>query len=364
MKNTYIIAEAGVNHNGSLQLAFDLVDAAAEAGADAVKFQTFQAEQLVTKEAKQATYQEQNMGESMSQYEMLKQLELSHDEFIQLQGYCEKKNITFLSTPFDLKSVDFLIETLNLHTIKIPSGELSNAPYIYKIASCGVNIILSTGMATMEEIHQALAFIAFGLAKKEPVTLQSVQAYYETEEAKALLKDKVTILHCTTEYPTPVEDINLASIDYLQVETRLQAGLSDHSDGIVVPIAAVARGAVMIEKHFTLNKNLPGPDHKASLEPNELKEMIQAIRQVEQAIGAFDKKPSSIELKNKQVARKSLIASRSIQVGERFTAENMTIKRPGNGVSPVFYWDYLGREVDKDYKEDELIQSCEKNDQS
>lgn len=355
---TYVIAEAGVNHNGSLQMAFDLVDAAAEAGADAVKFQTFQANQLVTKRAKQAAYQEKNMGESMSQYEMLKQLELSTDEFIKLQEYCREKSITFLSTPFDLLSVDFLIQTLKLDTIKIPSGELNNAPYLYEIASHRVKMILSTGMATIEEIHHALAFIAYGLGNKMPVTLDSVNDFYQTDEAKSLLKEKVTILHCTSEYPAPIEEINLASIDYLKVETGLQVGLSDHSNDIIVPIAAVARGAVLIEKHFTLNKHLPGPDHKASLEPSELKQMIESIRQVERAIGTYGKTPSQIELKNKQVVRKSLVASQPIKAGELFTELNLTIKRPGNGVSPTLYWDYLGKKADKDYEEDELIQPC------
>ncbi|WP_338778598.1 N-acetylneuraminate synthase [Metabacillus sp. FJAT-52054] len=355
IKQTTIIAEAGVNHNGSLKMAFQLVDAAAEAGADAIKFQTFQADQLVTKEAKQAAYQEKNMGETMSQYEMLKKLELSNDEFVQIQNYCQKRSITFLSTPFDLKSVDFLIQTLGLETIKIPSGELSNAPYLYRIASYNVKIILSTGMATMEEIHHALAFISYGLAKKAPVTLDSVNSFYKTKEAKMLLQEYVTILHCTTEYPTPIKDINLASIDYLRSETGLQAGLSDHSAGIIVPIAAVARGAVLIEKHFTLNKQLSGPDHKASLEPCELKEMIQSIRQVEIAIGTLGKNPSQIELENKKVARKSLVACKLINEGEEFTADNITVKRPGSGISPTLYWDYVGKKATKDYKEDELI---------
>lgn len=355
MNNTFIIAEAGVNHNGSLDLALKLVDVAVQAGVDAIKFQTFKTEHLVTKSAQQAEYQKKNMKKASSQYDMLKKLELSYENFKIIKQYCDEKKIMFLSTPFDLESVDFLIRKLGINIIKIPSGEITNAPYLHKIASYGVNVILSTGMATKEEIHHALAFLAYGFAGKTDVTFTKVKNFYRTEEAKIFLQEKVSLLHCTTEYPVPYEDVNLRAMDDMREEFRLPVGLSDHTEGIVVPIAAVARGATIIEKHFTLNKTLPGPDHKASLSPNELKEMVQSIRIVEKALGEKQKRPTKTELKNKSVARKSLVASRAIKQGEIFTFDNLTVKRPGTGVEPYYYWDYIGKEVKRDYKEDEVI---------
>ncbi|MGM8213708.1 N-acetylneuraminate synthase [Virgibacillus sp. W0430] len=355
MKKVFIIAEAGVNHNGSLKLAYKLVDAAVEAQADAIKFQTFKTEKLVTKTAKQADYQKKNIGEVSSQFDMLKKLELSYHDFKQLKQYCDEKDIIFLSTPFDLESVYFLIHELELPVMKVPSGEITNAPYLYEIAKQGIRVILSTGMATMEEIHLALAFLAYGYSGNSSISLKEAKSFYETKEAKTLLRNKVSILHCTTEYPTPVEDVNLNVVDGMKKEFNLPIGLSDHSEGILIPIAAVAKGVSIIEKHFTLDKTLPGPDHVASLEPAQLKEMVQSIRVIESSLGEEKKKPLKRELKNKEVARKSLVAAKSIKAGDMFTKENLTIKRPGTGIAPYHYWNYLGEKSDKDYEEDEVI---------
>ncbi|MET3697643.1 N-acetylneuraminate synthase [Bacillus oleivorans] len=352
---TFIIAEAGVNHNGSIDLAYRLVDAAVDANADAIKFQTFKTEKLVTKTTKQADYQVKNIGKSSSQFEMLKKLELSYESFRQLKSYCDKKNIMFLSTPFDLESVDFLIKELEIDLIKIPSGEITNAPYLYKIASQNIKVIVSTGMASIQEIHTALSFLAYGYSGKKDVNYKNVKSFYSTKEAQLLLAEKVSILHCTSEYPTPFAEINLNAIDSMRREFQLDIGLSDHSEGILVPVAAVAKGATIIEKHFTLDRNLPGPDHKASLEPEDLKEMIQAIRHIEKALGHSEKKPTSTELKNKDVVRKSLVAARKIEKGEVFSLENLTVKRPGTGISPNYYWDYIGKTADTAYEEDEVI---------
>ncbi|NEW08844.1 N-acetylneuraminate synthase [Paenibacillus sp. SYP-B3998] len=357
MKNhTYIIAEAGVNHNGSLDLAFALVNAAVQAGADAVKFQTFKTENLVTKKAKQAEYQVKNIGEETSQYAMLKKLELAYDEFIQIKAYCDEKKIEFLSTPFDRESVNFLVDELVIRTVKIPSGELTNAPFVHYIATKRKPMILSTGMATMEDIHEAMSFIAYGLAHPtENVEIGAVRKFYHTSEAKEWLKDYVTILHCTTEYPTPYTDVNLMAMDQLKRELRVNVGLSDHSEGIYVPVAAVARGAQLIEKHFTISRTLPGPDHRASLEPNELTEMVKAIRIIEQSLGDGDKKPTFNEQRNQIAARKSLVAAKPIEIGTIFTEENLTVKRPGSGRAPSQYWSFIGTTASQSYEEDELI---------
>lgn len=352
---TYIIAEAGVNHNGSLSMAKELVRVAKESGADAVKFQTFKAENLVTKAAKQAAYQVDNLGEATNQYDMLKKLELTYDEFIELQTYCGKLQIEFLSTPFDFESVDFLLDKLNIRVAKIPSGELTNAPFIYYVAKKKKPIILSTGMATIADIHEALAFIVYGLAKKEEMILEKIQQFYQTKQAKELIQQYVTILHCTTEYPASLDTINLNAMEHIAEQFNTKIGLSDHSAGIAVPTAAVALGAQVIEKHFTLDKTLEGPDHIASLEPHELKTMIQQIRQVEIALGGGHKQPSQVELQNSIPARKSLVAAKSIQQGEVFTVDNLTIKRPGSGISPSKYWSFLGDTATKSYVEDELI---------
>ncbi|MGE7999186.1 N-acetylneuraminate synthase [Lysinibacillus sp. NPDC093190] len=356
MNKTYIIAEAGVNHNGSLDMAKKLVKVAKEAGADAVKFQTFKAENLVTKKAKQADYQVQNLGEATSQLAMLKKLELTHEEFVNLQSFCQTVQIEFLSTPFDFESADFLLDEIDITTAKIPSGELTNAPFIHCIATKRKPIILSTGMATIDEIHEALAFIAYGFARPlEPVVLEQVHSFYRTEEAKEVLKKYVTLLHCTTQYPAPIESINLKAMIEMKKVFQLPIGLSDHSEGIHIPIAAVSMGATVVEKHFTLDKTLEGPDHVASLNPNELKAMIKSIREVEQALGDGIKSPTTIELQNRIPARKSLIAKKSIQAGEEFSTSNLTTKRPGDGIKPSKYWSYIGQIASKSYDEDDLI---------
>lgn len=353
---TFVIAEAGVNHNGSLEMAKELVKVAKDAGADAVKFQTFKAENLVTKQAKQADYQIENLGEDSSQFAMLKKLELTYEEFVELQSFCELQKIEFLSTPFDFESVDFLLDELTMSTVKIPSGELTNAPFIHYIATKRKPIILSTGMATLEEIHEALAFISYGLAKpEESVKLEQVYAFYSTEEAKDVLKEYVTLLNCTTQYPAPTHSINLNAINEMKKVFGLPTGLSDHSEGIYIPVAAVGMGATVIEKHFTLDKTLEGPDHIASLNPYELKSMIKGIREVEQALGDGIKVPTPLEIQNRIPVRKSLVAKKSIQPGEVFSSSNLTVKRPGGGIEPSKYWSYIGQVALNSYDEDELI---------
>lgn len=354
---TLIIAEAGVNHNGDEALAFQLVDAAYHAGADIVKFQTFKAKNLVTEQAQQADYQVANTQKQESQLAMLSRLELSYAAHHKLVKYCESLGIEFLSTAFDSESLYFLVNDLGLTRLKLPSGELTNAPLVLEHARTGSDLIVSTGMATLAEIETALGVIAFGYTAScdaLPSTLAFQQAY-ASEVGQKVLKEKVTILHCTTEYPAPMEEINLKAMDTLGHAFDLPAGYSDHSEGIAIPIAAVARGAMLIEKHFTLDKNMEGPDHKASLEPNELTAMVKAIRQVELALGSAVKSPTVSEVKNKAVARKSLVASQAIQAGDIFSADNITIKRPGNGMSPYQYWDMLERKATRDYQPGDLI---------
>ena len=327
MKKVFIIAEAGVNHNGSLELAKKLVDKAVDAGADCVKFQTFKAENIVSKDAKKAAYQVNNTGKNDSQLNMLKQLELSYDDFVELNNYCKKKGIMFLSTAFDCESIEFLA-TLDMKMFKIPSGEITNLPYLRKINLYKKEVILSTGMADLEEIQDALN----------------------------VLKDcKVTLLHCTTEYPCPYNNVNLKAMLVMKEKFNLEVGYSDHTQGIEIPIMAVSMGAKIIEKHFTLDKNMEGPDHKASLEPDELKKLVQAIRNVEVAFGDGIKKPQESERKNIEIARKSIVAKCDIKKGEIFSENNITVKRPGNGISPMKWDEIIGTYAKKDYKEDELI---------
>ena len=324
-KKVFIIAEAGDNHNGDYDTALKLVDKAVEAGADCVKFQTFVTERVISKLAEKAS-----TGTGESQYEMVKKLELSFEQFRQIKKYCEQKKIMFLSTPFDLESIDFLQE-IDIPFWKIPSGEITNLPYLEKIAHTGKDIIMSTGMCTMEEIQKAIDIL-----KKNGA-------------------GKITLLHCNTEYPTPYEDVNLRAMKTMAETFGVEVGYSDHTKGIEVPIAAAAMGAVVIEKHFTLDKNMPGPDHKASLEPYELKQMVQSIRNIEKALGSSEKKPSASEIKNIDIARKSIVAKKTIKKGEELTEDNLDIKRPGNGISPMCWYDLLGTKAVKDFSEDELI---------
>nr|WP_233617060.1 N-acetylneuraminate synthase [Citrobacter werkmanii] len=354
---TLIIAEAGVNHNGDEKLAFELVDAAYKAGADIIKFQTFKAKNLVTGHAQQAAYQIANTQKRESQLEMLSRLELSWETHHALVNYCNSLGIEFLSTAFDSESLHFLVSELGLKRLKLPSGELTNAPLVLEYARTGCDIIISTGMASLAEIEAALAVVAFGYTTSEdavPCATAFEQAYISSAGQKAL-KQKVTLLHCTTEYPAPINEINLRVIDTLHSAFDLPVGYSDHSEGIFVPVAAVARRATVIEKHFTLDKNMTGPDHKASLEPTELTEMVKAIRQVEQALGHKIKAATTSEIKNKDIARKSLVAARDINTGEQFTEENVVIKRPGNGMSPYLYWSVIGKRSTQSYHSGDLI---------
>ena len=333
MKKVFIIAEAGVNHNGSVELAKKLIDVAVDAGVDAVKFQTFKASNLVSKNAKKATYQSENMNDGdNSQYNMLKKLELDIDTHHELISYCNSKKIMFLSTPFDHESIDML-NGLGLEIFKIPSGEITNLPYLRYIGRLNKKVILSTGMADIGEIEDALDVL------------------YKA----GTLKENITVLHANTMYPTPYEDVNLKAMLTIGTTFDVAYGYSDHTLGIEVDIAAVAMGASVIEKHFTLDKTMEGPDHKASLEPDELKAMVKAIRNVEVALGSSIKKPSKSETPNIKVARKSIVAATSIKKGEVFTENNLTIKRPGNGINPMRWDEVIGTIAQKDYKEDELI---------
>lgn len=331
MGHTLIIAEAGVNHNGDLESAKQLVLAAKEAGADIVKFQTANVDSLVSGHAEMAEYQKKNTGKIESQRDMLQKILLSYNDFIELADFCEKTGIQFLSTPFDIESIGFL-SGLGVNIWKIPSGEITNYPYLVEIARTGQPIILSTGMSTLDEIGEAI-----NLLQKNGA-------------------GKITLLHCTTEYPTPYDHVNLNAMATLRDKFGLDIGYSDHTLGIEVPIAAVAMGAVIIEKHFTLSREMEGPDHKASLEPGELKEMVQAIQRLEMAFGDGIKRPTDIEEKNAMVARKSIIARKDIQRGECLTEENLTTKRPGTGISPMKWNEILGTIAIRDFKKDELIE--------
>lgn len=352
----YIIAEAGVNHNGSLETALELVDVAAGAGADAVKFQTFTADKIVSGRAPKAQYQVRTTPAEESQLEMIKKLQLDRDHHVKIIEHCRKRGIDFLSTPFDLESLEFLTGTLNLDRLKMASGEITSGPLLLRAARSGRPVILSTGMSTLGEIELALGVLAFGyIGTESKPSLAAFQEAYRSGEGQEALREKVVLLHCTTEYPAPYKDVNLRVMDTLRSAFGLPVGLSDHTPGIAVPIAAAARGASVIEKHFTLDRGLPGPDHKASLEPAELKDMVTAIRQVEAAMGSSVKIPAQSETNNIAIARKSLVAEKSIEIGEEFTEDNMSFKRPGSGVSPMHYWDWLGRRAEKRYERDELI---------
>lgn len=331
MKHVMIIAEAGVNHNGSFELAKKMVDAAKEAGVDYVKFQTFNPKKLVSKFAEKAEYQKETTGSDETQLEMLQKLTLTEDNFLSLRDYCRDVGIGFISTPFDLDSIAFL-ETFDMDFWKVPSGEVTNLPYLEAIARTKRKVVMSTGMCDMNEIQDAIEVL-----EKNGTT-------------------DITLLHCNTQYPTPYEHVNLSAMNSIRDALHKEVGYSDHTQGIEVPIAAVAMGATVIEKHFTLDKNMEGPDHKASLNPTELKQMVVAIRNIEQAIGNGLKEPSFSEMANKGVARKSIVASRSIKQGEAFSEENLTTKRPGTGISPMKWYEVIGQVAPRDFSEDEIIE--------
>ena len=330
--SVFIIAEAGVNHNGSIELAKKLIDVAVIAGADAVKFQTFKTENLVSVYAQKAQYQKETTNKKESQFMMLKKLELDVSTHKDLISYCKEKEIIFLSTPFDLDSVD-LLNNLGLEIFKIPSGEITNLPYLRKIGALNKKVVLSTGMSTIYEIEDALSVLINAGTKK----------------------DNITVLHANTQYPTPMTDVNLKAMLTIKKSLGVKIGYSDHTLGIEVDIAAVALGATIIEKHFTLDKSMDGPDHKASLEPEELNQMVTTIRNIESALGSDEKKPSPSESENIQIVRKSIVASCSIKKGDIFTETNMGIKRPGTGISPMKWDEMIGQIAQKEYKKDELI---------
>lgn len=355
--SVYIIAEAGVNHNGSLELAKKLVKAAAEAGADAVKFQTFKAEQVISCHATKAEYQIAMTGDRESQLDMVRKLQLPEEAHFAIVEECKKYHITFLSTPFDLESLRFLDEKCDVGKIKIPSGEVTNAPLLFSAARTHKPIILSTGMCSLGDIETALGILAYGyLNDIRPHKLEECVEVFSSLEGQNVLQEKVTLLHCTTEYPAPVEDVNLKCMETMETAFGLPVGYSDHTKGIAVPIAAVALGATVVEKHFTLDRNMEGPDHKASLEPDDLSAMVKAIRVVEKAIGDGRKVVVASERKNKCIARKSLIANTDIRKGELFTEDNLAVKRPGDGMSPLLYWSMIGKESSRAYEADDIIQ--------
>jgi N-acetylneuraminate synthase len=355
-KNTTIIAEAGVNHNGSLEMAKKLIDAAAEAGADAVKFQTFRAEALVSATAPKAEYQKEATGTAESQFTMLKKLELDEAAHRVLAAHCRARGILFLSTPFDEKSVDLLAKRIGVPLLKLPSGEITNGPLLLKAARTRKPILLSTGMSDLKDIEAALGVLAFGYTRPQDAPSRTAfRKAYLSPAGRQALKKLVTLLHCTTEYPAPFADVNLLAMDTMRNAFGLPVGFSDHTPGMIIPVAAAARGAVVIEKHFTLDRSLPGPDHRASLEPKELKAMVRAIRDVERALGTGDKRPAPSERKNLAIARRSLVAAREIKKGERFTQENLTCKRPGGGASPLRYWEVLGKKATRNYRQDEVV---------
>lgn len=331
MNKVFIIAEAGVNHNGSLEIAKKLVDKAVLAGADAVKFQTFKAEKLVCRNTKKADYQMQTTDRNESQFDMLKKLELKPEMHEELMKYCVQKNIMFLSTPFDEESMRYLV-AIGVNIIKLPSGEITNYPLLCEAAKTGKKIILSTGMSDLKEVRDAVSVL---------------QAHGSRD---------ITVLHCNTEYPTSMEDVNLRAMLTIKEELGVEIGYSDHTKGIEIPIAAAALGATVVEKHFTLARNMEGPDHKASLEPDELKKMVDAIRNIEKALGNGIKIPSDSERKNIAIVRKSIVAKCDISKGEEFTVENITTKRPGTGISPMRWNEIIGQRAKKDYKADELIE--------
>lgn len=353
-KFPYLIAEVGVNHNGSLPIALELIDIAADAGVDAVKFQIFTAASLVSRSAPKAEYQIQNTNASETQFDMLHRLELTKPDIEVLINRCRQKGVAFLATPFDSASLELLCVSFGAQVIKISSGDLTNAPFLLDIGRRVKKIILSTGMSSLAEIEGALGVLAFALTAdlNETPSMEGFSRAYSSDIGQVALRNAVTLLHCTTEYPTPMEEVNLRAMDALHASFGLPVGYSDHTKGIHIPVAAVARGAVMIEKHFTLDKSYPGPDHKASIDPVELEAMVKAIRDIQVALGDGIKRPTLSEVKNSSVARKSLVAAESMKCGDPL---NIAVKRPGTGISPYRYWDLQGRPAGRDYQADELI---------
>lgn len=353
-----VIAEAGVNHNGSLDCALQLVDAAAAAGADIIKFQTFSADRIVGVAAPKANYQLAATDSEQSQYEMLRALELDEAMHLKLASRCAEYGIEFLSTPFDVESLRLLVDKVGVKRIKFGSGEITNGPLLFAAARTRKPLILSTGMSTLSEIELALSVLAFGYVSGSSArpSREAFDAAYVSSEGGQALRELVTLLHCTTEYPAPDVDVNLGAMDTLRAAFGLPVGYSDHTQGIAISLAAVARGACILEKHFTLNRNMSGPDHKASLEPNELCELVLNIRRIGAAIGDGRKVTVPSELANKQIARKSLVAKAPISAGEAFTEENISAKRPGGGLSPMDYWALIGRTALRDFGPDEKIE--------
>lgn len=360
MKRTRVIAEIGVNHDGSTEKALELIDAAAASGADVVKFQTFRSEALVSRFAEKAAYQKRTTGSSESQLEMIRKLELSESAYPELLKRCRKHSVEFLSTPFDLGSLSTLTRKLGLRTLKISSGDITNAPLLLESARQADSVILSTGMSTLGDIELALGVLAFGFlntGKDAPTpSVGDFETAYFSRQGREALAPRVTLLHCSSEYPAAPDEVNLKVLRTLRSAFRLPVGLSDHTRGIAVPIAAVALGARVIEKHFTLDRTLTGPDHRASLEPEEFTAMVSGIREVERALGLSSKVPQSAELENRTVARKSLVAKSALRKGELLSEDSLDVKRPGGGISPLFYWDSLGKPVAKDHAPDELIE--------
>ena len=356
-RRTLIIAEAGVNHNGDRARALGLVEAAARAGADVVKFQSFRADMLATADAAKASYQQATTGSGESQLEMLRALELSEDDEERIAAACGAAGITYMSTPFDADSGTHLVRRIGVSTLKVGSGDLTNAPLLLHLARFRLPIVLSTGMATLAEVEQALGVIAFGYlgdATARP-TVSDFANFLLERETWTELRAKVTLLHCTTEYPADPQSINLRAMATLREAFGLPVGFSDHSRGIHVAAAAVALGATVIEKHLTLDRNLPGPDHRASIEPGEMAAMVASIRDVEAALGDGRKVPAPEEIPNRVVARRSLVAIRPVRSGERFTEDNLGVKRPGDGVPPIKYWTYLGKTAQRDYTANEAL---------
>ncbi len=350
-KSVYLIAEAGVNHNGSVERALDMVEVAKSSGADAIKFQTFVPSALATAHTAKAAYQSQRGPVDESQLAMLESLALNFDAHAVLLDCCRERDIDFLSSPFDEASADLLLNELKLPTIKLGSGELTNAPLLWRIATSEAKLILSTGMATMDEIETALGLCCLALDNSPPESEAQCRAAFDPQR----LIDRVTLMHCTSEYPCPPTNVNLRAMDRIAEHFGLPVGYSDHTRGIDVSLAAVARGACIIEKHFTLDRGLPGPDHAASLLPEELRALAGSIRTISEALGATEKTPSAVECDNARVARKSLVAARNITQGETFTQDNLTSKRPGTGVTPLRYWALLGKPATHSYAADDLI---------